>query len=121
MWSPGYRLSDAEWEGLRETLSVPGVKEAALQYYRQNATPSIILGLKKTEATYDTTISVRTLAITGAQDGCMDTRMFDHTFRTDDFPAGYRIERIDDAGHFPHLERPDVVNKLLIEWFGSGE
>lgn len=121
VWSPDYHLSDAEWSDLRDTLSAPGVKEAALQYYRQNASPAIIFGLKETEAARNTTVPVRTLAITGAQDGCMDTRMFNHTFREQDFPAGYRIERIDDAGHFPHLEKPEVVNKLLIDWFGSGE
>ena len=29
---------------------------------------------------------------------------------------GSRVEMIDDANHFLHVERPDVVNPLILEW-----
>jgi len=115
-WSPGFDLPEAEWGALRKTFGAPGVKRAMLGYYRQNASPGIMLGLKKTEASVLTTVPVRTLAITGADDGCMDTRLYDHVFLEEDFPNGVRVERIEDAGHFTHLEKPEEINRLLLDW-----
>ena len=39
-------------------------------------------------------IEVPTLALTGALDGCMDTRLHDTAMRPADFPRGLRVERI---------------------------
>ena len=118
-WSPGYALPKEEWASLRETFEAPGVKRAMLSYYRQNASPGIMLGLKKTEATTLTTVPVRTLAISGADDGCMDTRLYDHVFMEEDFPNGFRVERIQGAGHFTHQERPEEVNRLILAWMNE--
>jgi pimeloyl-ACP methyl ester carboxylesterase len=115
-WSPAFDMPDEEWASLRETFEAPGVKRAMLSYYRQNASPGVLLGFKKTEATTLTTVPVRTLAITGADDGCMDTRLYDHVFREEDFPKGFRVERIQGAGHFTHQEKPDEVNRLILDW-----
>ena len=115
-WSPDFDLSEAEWAELRSTFEAPGVKRAMLAYYRQNASPSVMLGLKTTEATSLTVIPVRTLAITGEDDGCMDTRLYDHVFLDEDFPKGFRVERIPGAGHFTHQEKPDEVNGLILDW-----
>ncbi|MCZ6831642.1 MAG: alpha/beta fold hydrolase [Gammaproteobacteria bacterium] len=115
-WSPGYALSDEEWRALRETFQAPGVKKAMLNYYRQNATPSMLLGIKEMPAARFPTVPVPTLALTGADDGCIDSRLYDYTFTEQDFPAGYRVERIANAGHFAQIERPEEVNRLLLEW-----
>lgn len=115
-WSPGFELPEEEWAFLRATFAAPGVKKAMLSYYRQNASPSIMLGLKKTEASSLTTVPVKTLAITGADDGCIDTRLYNHTFFEEDFPKGFRVERIRNAGHFMHLEKPEEINRLLMDW-----
>ena len=119
-WSPGFELPPEEWARLRETFDAPGVAQAMLAYYRQNATPPVLPGWRKTPATERTVVPVRTLAITGADDGCMDTRLYDHLFRDEDFPKGIRVERFHGAGHFVHLERPDEFNELLLEWLGQG-
>ena len=119
-WSPGYELPKEEWANLRATFELPGVKRAMLSYYRQNASPGVLLGLKKTEATKLTTVRVRTLAITGVDDGCMDTRLYDHVFLAEDFPNGVRVERIQNAGHFTHQEKPDEVNRLTLAWLEEG-
>jgi pimeloyl-ACP methyl ester carboxylesterase len=29
---------------------------------------------------------------------------------------GSRVEVIDDAGHFLHVERPDVVNRFILDF-----
>lgn len=115
-WSPGYELPADEWASLRRTFEAPGVKQAMLAYYRQNASPAVLLGWKKTPATTLTRVPVRTLAITGADDGCMDTRLWDHAFVDEDFPMGALVKRIDAAGHFVHQERPELVNALLVDW-----
>jgi len=115
-WSPDFDLPDIEWAGLRETFEAPGVKRAMLSYYRQNVSPGIMLGFKKTEANLLTTVPVRTLAITGADDGCMDTRLYDHVFMDEDFPNGFCVERIQGAGHFTHQEKPDEINRLILDW-----
>ena len=31
---------------------------------------------------------------------------------------GSRVELVDDAGHFLHLERPDEVNRLVLDHLG---
>ena len=118
-WSPGLELTDEAWEHLRTTFEAPGVKRAMLAYYRQNVSPAIFLGLKVTEAMRLTTVPVRTLAIAGDEDGCMDSRIYEHLFHEEDFPAGFRIERLAAAGHFAQLEQPERVNTLLLDWLGG--
>lgn len=118
-WSPGFDLPEEEWKGLCETFEAPGVKRAMLAYYRQNVSPAIMLGFKASEAMSLTTVPVRTLAITGALDGCMDTRLYDHVFLDEDFPKGFRVERIQGAGHFAHQEKPDEINRLILDWLTS--
>ena len=120
-WSPGFHLSDDDWQGLRQTFNSPGVKQAMLSYYRQNLSPGIMTGLKKNAASFLTTVPVSTLAITGAKDGCVDTDLYEHTFSDQDFQKGYQIERLDNAGHFCHQEEPDVINSLLLDWFRKNE
>jgi len=66
-----------------------------------------------------TTVPVPTLAITGCDDGCIDTRLYDHTFLNEDFPMGCRIERVLGAGHFCHQEKPEPINRLLLGWLGE--
>ena len=119
-WSPGFELPAEEWKSLRETFEAPGVKKAMLAYYRQNASPRVMLNLETTEAGSLTTVPVRTLAITGADDGCMDTRIYDHVFSDEDFPKGFRVERIENAGHFAHQERPEEINRLILAWLAGG-
>jgi len=92
------------------------VKQAVLAYYRQNASPKALLGTQKSEVEPLHSIPVPTLAITGADDGCIDTVMFDHCFFKEDFPKGHQVVRLQGAGHFVHLETPDRINALLLDW-----
>jgi len=120
-WSPDFHLSDNDWQGLQQTFNRPGVKQAMLSYYRQNLSPGILTGLKKPPASFLTTVPVATLAITGANDGCVDTELYEHTFSDQDYPKGYKIERLRGAGHFCHQEKPEKINSLLLEWFRKNE
>ena len=115
-WSPGLEMSEEHWASRRNTLEREGVKQAALAYYRQNVSLDVLFRLTPSEALTLTTVPVRTLAISGGKDGCMDTRLYDHVFLEKDFPAGVEVRQIAQAGHFVHLEQPAVVNEALIEW-----
>ena len=118
-WSPSYRLEAEEWAALRALFAAPGVKSAMLAYYRQNVPPSVMLGLRRPAFMRPRPIPAPLLAITGDEDGCLDTRLYEHAFLAGDYPAGHRVERIAGAGHFVQLEKPAAVNRLLVDWIRS--
>jgi len=113
-WSPGWELPPEELASVKETLAQPGVKRAALGYYR--AMFDFSPAAKQTTRLLESQIGVPTLALTGALDGCMDTRLHDLALPEEDFPAGLRVVRIEGAGHFLHQEKPEAVNPILLEW-----
>jgi pimeloyl-ACP methyl ester carboxylesterase len=114
-WSPGWTLPDDELRAVKATLSQPGVKRAALGYYRaifEVFSPEA----RETRQLFARKIDVPTLALTGALDACMDTRLHDDVMSDADFPAGLRVVRLEGAGHFLHQEKPGETNRLLREW-----
>jgi pimeloyl-ACP methyl ester carboxylesterase len=114
-WSPGWELPDEEWAQLVASFEQPGVKKAALAYYRSLAdrrSPAA----QRTNELLGGPFPVRTLAMTGALDGCMDTRLHDLVMHETDFPRGLEVVRVEQAGHFLHQEKPAEVNRILIDW-----
>jgi pimeloyl-ACP methyl ester carboxylesterase len=116
-WSPGFTPEPGELEAVVATLEAPGVRHAALAYYRAMLSPGLE-DSKQMNLISAKPIEVATLAITGALDGCMDTRFFEHV-PEHFFPNGLRTERIEGAGHFVHQEDPKRVNAMLEEWLGQ--
>jgi pimeloyl-ACP methyl ester carboxylesterase len=116
-WSPGFTPEAGEMEAVKQTLGLPGARRAALAYYRAMLSPGLE-DSKAANALGTVPIPVPTLAITGAQDGCLDTRFFDHV-PGEMFPTGLRTVRIEGAGHFAHQEDPKRVNALLEEFLGE--
>lgn len=114
-WSPSWTVPAEEMAHLKNTLAQPGVKRAALGYYRAMFTRSTE-GAKKTEKLFESPIPVPTLALTGARDGCIDTRLYDVSMKHEDFPGGLEVVRVDHAGHFLHQEKPAELNSILIDW-----
>lgn len=115
-WSPGWEWDPLEMEAVKQTFRNPGVREAALGYYRNLFRPLSRSG-RETMKLLFSKITVPTLALTGAADGCMDTRLYDVIMDPEDFPAGLRVVRLDGAGHFLHQEKPEAVNAELLDWF----
>ncbi len=114
-WSPGWELPEIEMAAVKQTLSQPGVKRAALGYYRAFfGLPS--QAARESRKLAESKISPPTLAVTGARDGCMDTRLHDILMVADDFPAGVEVVRMRSAGHFLHQEEPEEFNRLLLGW-----
>jgi pimeloyl-ACP methyl ester carboxylesterase len=97
----------------RQTLAPEGALEAGLGYY------PALLNLPATHPETAERIlgqtSVPTLTIFGDADPVRELSEGEHIH----FSAGYRFELVGRAGHFVHRERPDEVNRLLLEWFGS--
>ncbi|MDJ0866234.1 MAG: alpha/beta hydrolase [Myxococcota bacterium] len=116
-WSPGWRWDPEDMAALKRTFAQPGVLWSALAYYRATLNP-LLSDSREMRRLAAEPVAVPTLAITGATDGCMDTRLFDCVDPAR-FPKGYRLERVANAGHFVHQERPDRVNRLLLEWLAS--
>jgi len=114
-WSPGWDPGDDERRALKRTLGRPGVKSAALGYYRAMF-ESKTEAARRTRELSEAKINVPTLAFTGALDGCIDTRLYDYAMVDEDFPAGLEVFRMEGAGHFLHQEKPDDFNALLIDW-----
>lgn len=119
-WSPGWEIPSDIYQSVIETLAQPGVKKAALGYYRCAFKPLTHNG-RATTALFQKRATIPVLLITGAQDGCMHTDLFDEITRAEDFSAGFQIERIQNAGHFVQLEAPDQVSTLTLAHFNQHE
>jgi pimeloyl-ACP methyl ester carboxylesterase len=118
-WSPGWTWPEDERERTKATFRAPGAVAAALAYYRQTmgpafADPSV---LEASANAMTAPIDVPGLVFHGARDGCIGAELVP-PMRAH-FPRGLRVEIVDGAGHFVHQERPDVVNRLLLEFLRS--
>ena len=118
-WSPGWRYPAEEMEALKATFRGPGVLQAALGYYRCTLNPAL-----QDPALLDTQmrismapVEVPTLYFHGARDGCIGAELLQGMEAL--FPRGLRTEVIADAGHFLHQERPDAVNRILLDFLAA--
>jgi pimeloyl-ACP methyl ester carboxylesterase len=98
---------------VKKTLNEPGVVEAALGYYRglvkiPSAKPHFYEQItKNTKAPM--------LVVYGGDDPARALSENEREF----YDGPYRREIVAGAGHFVHRERPDELNRLVLEWFGS--
>ena len=112
-WSPDWQPEPGVLDEVIETLSQAGVKSAALEYYRA-ALSLKALTTSREEAYYR--VPTPTLALSGERDGCIDSAIFERLTVAEDFPEGVVFHRVMGAGHFFHQERPNEVNRLIIDW-----
>jgi pimeloyl-ACP methyl ester carboxylesterase len=119
-WSPGWRVPAEEIAALKETFQQPGVLTAAIDYYRQ------IFDVSRQRPEHEelqakimtAPIPVPTLAFHGERDGCIGVEQYEGMEAH--FPRGLRPIILPGAGHFVHQEKPDEVNRALIEYLGEG-
>jgi pimeloyl-ACP methyl ester carboxylesterase len=112
-WSPGWQPEPGVLDDVIQTLSQPGVRSAALGYYRAALSIKGLL-VSAEEAHY--LVPVPTLAMSGERDGCIASDVFEQLMVAQDFPKGLTFSRIAEAGHFLHQEQPEQVNREIVDW-----
>jgi len=111
-WSPGH--SDrTHIARIKTMLAQPGAVAATLDYYRAAFSPSRQdPALTDLRIRLDDPITVPTLALCGSN----DIRLEPMGGQAHLFTGLYRFDVIPDCGHFLHRERPEDVNRCLIDW-----
>ena len=112
-WSPGWQPEPGVLNDVIQTLSQPGVRSAALGYYRAALSIKALL-VSAEEAHY--AVPVPTLALSGERDGCIASDVFEQLMVAEDFPKGLTFSRIAEAGHFLHQEQSGQVNREIVDW-----
>jgi pimeloyl-ACP methyl ester carboxylesterase len=117
-WSPGY---DGAWDvaKVKESIGDPEHMLAAISYYRAMYDPALqVPALAEEQAAFLQPTPKPTLYLHGRDDGCM--LLSSLTASPLDFLAeGSAYEVVDRSGHFLHVERPDVVNRLVLEFLAA--
>jgi len=116
-WSPGY---DARQDLLhaKDCLRAAENRRAAIGYYR--AYDPLLAGHRTAQryvaeqAALDKIGPQPTLYVHGSRDGCISLDLVHDA--SEHLPVGSQMTIIDGAGHFPHLEKPDEVNKQILAW-----
>ncbi len=114
-WSPGYDGSE-DVAKVKESIGDPERIVAAISYYRAMYDPARqVPELAGEQAAWLQPTPKPTLYLHGRDDGCMLLESI--TADPLDFLAeGSAYEIVDGAGHFLHVERPDVVNGRIVDF-----
>ena len=112
-WSPSWDIPMAELASVKSTLGQPGVLSAALNYYRHTFNPPPSAPDAAT-GTAPQQIQVPALYIHGREDGCIGVELVDGMEAS--FANGLRTVIIEGAGHFVHQEKPDEVNRVILDF-----
>jgi pimeloyl-ACP methyl ester carboxylesterase len=111
-WSPGY---DSAWDvpRVKESIGDPERMVAAISYFRATWDPALqVTELADEQAAALLPTPKPTLYLHGRDDGCMLLSSMGSPLEY--LAAGPVVEVVDDAGHFLHVERHDVVNRHII-------
>jgi pimeloyl-ACP methyl ester carboxylesterase len=113
-WSAGY---DGSWDAARvkEALAGPDNLAAAIAYYRAMfAPPSDEPRAAAAREAGSSVVPQPTLYLHGADDGCLALDVVGPVL--DHLGPGSEMAVIEGAGHFFHVERPDMVNDHILRF-----
>ncbi|MFE3292401.1 alpha/beta fold hydrolase [Rhodococcus sp. NPDC059234] len=114
-WSPSYDAGE-DLEHVAAALKTTTHRAAALGYYRAAMRPGSRLPerYRRWQSAAMQAPTVPTLYLHGDDDGCITPRYADRARAV--MPPGSRAERIARAGHFLQLERPETVNRMVLDF-----
>lgn len=116
-WSPGLDPGTHR-QRVHALYGDPALLANALRIYRGNFDTSLRDPvLAPLAETTEAPAPVPLLVLGGADDGCVAAEHFAGVERG--LAPGSRVTIVPGAGHFMHLERPDEVARLVLEWFGE--
>jgi len=113
-WSPNWKFTPEELGAVQDTYAQSGVSDAALQYYRSQATPPKE-GEPSIPDIFGNLIEVPFLSIGGVEDNCTEVAAFSRVYAAN-YLKGYELKMI-QAGHFPHREKPEEVNQIILDYW----
>jgi pimeloyl-ACP methyl ester carboxylesterase len=102
-WSPGYDATE-DLKYVKEALRDPANLAAAIGFYRAVFTGGGIPGNGPQP----------TLYLHGDSDGCLGVGLTEGLEAH--LPPDSKFVIIEGAGHFLHVEKPDEVNQLILDW-----
>lgn len=116
-WSPGYAAAE-DLAHVKDCLREPANLAAAIGYYRAMFDDSRHVDAYAAEQRAVGQPPDRpVLYLHGRRDGCVG---FDAVADVGaNLGAAGHMEAVADAGHFLHLERPDTVNRLVLDWLAA--
>ncbi|WP_063734692.1 alpha/beta fold hydrolase [Streptomyces sp. RTd22] len=117
-WSPGYHDSARDIAHVKESLKDPAHLAAAIGYYKALFDPTRQVPRYAAEQEAITAPGERPiLFLHGTDDGCIGADVV-HSAK-DHLPAGSRVELVEGAGHFLHLEQPERINREVLDWLAA--
>lgn len=120
-WSPGYDAAE-DLPHVKDALRQPANLTAAIAYYRATlggATAGDDPDAASLQEAAAGTPPLPTLYLHGTTDGCMGVDLAPLAAGVLTH-AGSRVETVEGAGHFLHLERPDAVGRLVLDFLAAG-
>ena len=119
-WSPGYDAGE-DVAHVRDALRDPANLAAALGYYRATwgtaPVPAPDPDVDAVAAAAGALPKQPILYLHGIDDGCLGADLARAAEGVLTAPS--RVEMVEGAGHFLHLEKPDVVNSSIMGFLGS--
>jgi pimeloyl-ACP methyl ester carboxylesterase len=118
-WSPGWAWPAEDREATKASFRRAGTVGAALGYYRATMGPAFAdpVVLEASAAAMSAPLAMPGLVLHGERDGCIGAELV--APMREYFPRGLRVEIVPGAGHFVHQERPDAVNRIVLDFLRS--